>query len=136
MLLTRSPLVYPQRGLTARLACVKHAASVRPEPGSNSPQKTLTKTQHKLAQTNQKKAQHTVEFSKDIHTPSHAAAKRYAPGLYSTVHPPDPGGSEGARGAIQRTGLIGGPIGALSYLSGTRWRELSYAAPIREVKSG
>ena len=39
MLLTRSPLVYPQRGLTVRLACVKHTASVRPEPGSNSPSK-------------------------------------------------------------------------------------------------
>src|SRR3954462_5222742 len=37
VLLTRSPLVYSRRGLTARLACVKHAASVRPEPGSNSP---------------------------------------------------------------------------------------------------
>src|SRR4051812_20763436 len=42
VLLTRSPLVYPRRGLTARLACVKHAASVRPEPGSNSPLKSLT----------------------------------------------------------------------------------------------
>src|SRR5512145_811615 len=41
VLLTRSPLVYPRRGLTARLACVKHAASVRPEPGSNSPLKNL-----------------------------------------------------------------------------------------------
>src|SRR3546814_2190954 len=39
VLLTRSPLVYPRKGLTARLACVKHAASVRPEPGSNSPLK-------------------------------------------------------------------------------------------------
>src|SRR5699024_10767800 len=39
VLLTRSPLVYPRRGLTVRLACVKHAASVRPEPGSNSPLK-------------------------------------------------------------------------------------------------
>ena len=28
-------------GLTVRLACVKHAASVRPEPGSNSPQKLI-----------------------------------------------------------------------------------------------
>ena len=37
VILTRSPLEYPQRGLSARLACVKHAASVRPEPGSNSP---------------------------------------------------------------------------------------------------
>src|SRR5690606_39334730 len=35
VLLTRSPLEYPRRGLSARLACVKHAASVRPEPGSN-----------------------------------------------------------------------------------------------------
>src|SRR5215204_7682778 len=43
VLLTRSPLVYPRRGLTARLACVKHAASVRPEPGSNSPLKNINK---------------------------------------------------------------------------------------------
>ena len=41
MLLTRSPLEYPQVGLSARLACVKHAASVRPEPGSNSPTKLV-----------------------------------------------------------------------------------------------
>src|SRR5690606_4181184 len=44
VLLTRSPLVYPRRGLTARLACVKHAASVRPEPGSNSPSRSNTPT--------------------------------------------------------------------------------------------
>ena len=40
VLLTRSPLGLPPPcgGLDpARLACVKHAASVRPEPGSNSP---------------------------------------------------------------------------------------------------
>jgi hypothetical protein len=37
VLLTRSPLEYPRKGLSARLACVKHAASVHPEPGSNSP---------------------------------------------------------------------------------------------------
>ena len=36
MLLTRSPLIPPQAEFTVRLACVKHAASVRPEPGSNS----------------------------------------------------------------------------------------------------
>lgn len=41
VLLTRSPLVYSRRSLTARLACVKHAASVRPEPGSNSPLNSL-----------------------------------------------------------------------------------------------
>ena len=35
-LLTRAPLS-PPKGLPVRLACVKHAASVRSEPGSNSP---------------------------------------------------------------------------------------------------
>ena len=43
VLLTRSPLIHtPQKGrrFTVRLACVKHAASVRPAPGSNSPNKT------------------------------------------------------------------------------------------------
>ena len=49
VLLTRSPLVYPRKGLTVRLACVKHAASVRPEPGSNSPTKKCQKKQPKKA---------------------------------------------------------------------------------------
>ena len=42
VLLTRSPLIQNQQAgpFTVRLACVKHAASVRPEPGSNSPNKT------------------------------------------------------------------------------------------------
>ena len=39
VLLTRSPLEHPRKGLSVRLACVKHAASVRPEPESNSPNK-------------------------------------------------------------------------------------------------
>ncbi|MEY4165960.1 MAG: hypothetical protein RL419_1802, partial [Actinomycetota bacterium] len=41
--LTRSPLglpLYCYRLDPVRLACVKHAASVRPEPGSNSPSRT------------------------------------------------------------------------------------------------
>ena len=43
MLLTRPPLVpltslrRDQLASRARLACIRHAASVRPEPGSNSP---------------------------------------------------------------------------------------------------
>lgn len=39
VLLTRSPLIRQEQApvITVRLACVKHAASVRPEPGSNSP---------------------------------------------------------------------------------------------------
>ena len=35
-LLTRPPLIRPRRGFTVRLECVMHAASVHPEPGSNS----------------------------------------------------------------------------------------------------
>ena len=42
MLLTRPPL--SSRRKTVRLACVKHAASVCPEPGSNSPNKAETIT--------------------------------------------------------------------------------------------
>ena len=41
-LLTRSPLSHPRRNDPVRLACVRHAASVRPEPGSNS-QKIVSK---------------------------------------------------------------------------------------------
>ena len=37
LVLTRSPLYSPLRVLIARLACMKPAASVRSEPGSNSP---------------------------------------------------------------------------------------------------
>ena len=37
-LLTRLPLgIFSEKNSLVRLACVKHAASVRPEPGSNSP---------------------------------------------------------------------------------------------------
>src|SRR5690606_14533753 len=40
VLLTRPPLgSAPEGTVLARLACVRHAASVRPEPGSNSPKK-------------------------------------------------------------------------------------------------
>ena len=43
MLLSRSPLYTHLKGaLTVRLACVRRAASVHPEPGSNSPFKNLT----------------------------------------------------------------------------------------------
>src|ERR1700754_2448150 len=76
VLLTRSPLVYPRRGLTARLACVKHAASVRPEPGSNSPTKSGSSKDRDEARSQQTgikpihdKARHTVEFSRDTRTP-------------------------------------------------------------------
>ena len=44
-LLTRSPLGDPctSTRVLVRLACIRHAASVHPEPGSNSPQKVHTR---------------------------------------------------------------------------------------------
>ena len=46
-LLTRSPLSPPNKSPVdpVRLACVKHAASVRPEPESNPPQKNHEESQ-------------------------------------------------------------------------------------------
>src|SRR5919108_3777762 len=42
VLLTRAPLYSPScPGFRVRLACVRHAASVRSEPGSNSPRKPV-----------------------------------------------------------------------------------------------
>src|SRR4030095_330283 len=75
VLLTRSPLEHPRRGLSARLACVKHAASVRPEPGSNSPTKTTKEPSHgKQTKTKQQTwhwhHKHPVEFSRNKHAPS------------------------------------------------------------------
>jgi hypothetical protein len=87
VLLTRSPLESLRRALSVRLACVKHAASVRPEPESNSPNKNqkgsseqsdLTKTPKTGIQKNHtpkrekemrqkqqqtKTTKHTIEFS-------------------------------------------------------------------------
>src|SRR5690606_21404313 len=70
VLLTRSPLVYPRRGLTARLACVKHAASVRPEPGSNSPSqaKTTTPTTHPTNSVHNRGRQTLQELNPAPHT--------------------------------------------------------------------
>src|SRR4029077_12154032 len=48
VLLTRSPLGLLRcchRMDLVRLACVKHAASVRPEPGSNSPSRSKGRTE-------------------------------------------------------------------------------------------
>ena len=64
VLLTRSPLIHTHqkgRRFTVRLACVKHAASVRPEPGSNSPNKT-----NKQAPTNHKHSQPEPKVSTTV----------------------------------------------------------------------
>ena len=79
VLLTRSPLTktqYKYQARSVRLACVKHAASVRPEPGSNSPSKnrkkaiTLTNQPQKGRQSinHSKKPPTTVDGNEDTQT--------------------------------------------------------------------
>jgi hypothetical protein len=83
VLLTRSPLEYPRRSLSARLACVKHAASVRPEPGSNSPLKNNTHNH------NPKKA---AIHGKKEPTPGKKQTSSYSPESlpYQRNHPSTP----------------------------------------------
>ena len=92
MLLTRSPLSFHFHSRKnfhknhVRLACVKHAASVRPEPGSNSPNKNKnvkaqknqptknsqpaipTKNTQKQKTGINKTNKHTIEFTNNTHT--------------------------------------------------------------------
>ena len=78
VLLTRSPLEYPRKGLSVRLACVKHAASVRPEPGSNSPNKnphTKPAQAESTIRENLTKARHQKLASKN-HVPTRGAETR------------------------------------------------------------
>src|SRR5687767_4507382 len=100
VLLTRSPLVYPRRGLTVRLACVKHAASVRPEPGSNSPLKSMQSTllrestwlsQHVRSLTKRPNAGSIVNQSKEselgarLSEPEHGVFVHYLALTFSTL---------------------------------------------------
>src|SRR5271165_5903758 len=109
VLLTRSPLESPQRALSVRLACVKHAASVRPEPGSNSPNKTQSEKpdqntphpQHGDARSAAKKqktktTKHTIEFSNNT------------PGLRATlpVYSTAQGASIASRGHLRPRGRV------------------------------
>jgi hypothetical protein len=96
------------KGLSARLACVKHAASVRPEPGSNSPTKTCRKiipATKKLAAKGKPRPtikrrpakdqtnwhwliKHPVEFSKNNHTPkTNRLTRRPALGALVQLYP-------------------------------------------------
>ena len=72
VLLTRSPLEHPHQGggLSVRLACVKHAASVRPEPGSNSPKKQTKNYRQKTKKST--KQQQTPTTTIDAHVRVHA----------------------------------------------------------------
>ncbi len=69
VLLTRSPLEHPRKGLSVRLACVKHAASVRPEPESNSPNKNPNKGQNSNQKQSDQSNQTPKTGIKKHHTP-------------------------------------------------------------------
>jgi hypothetical protein len=75
VLLTRSPLEYPRKGLSVRLACVKHAASVRPEPGSNSPNKNQP-TPKRRQNSNQNKSDLTKRHQK-LASKNHTPTREY-----------------------------------------------------------
>ena len=80
MLLTRSPLSPRMQAPLdpVRLACVKHAASVHPEPGSNSPTKTKnkpTKKQQAKKRSNQKSQTKMVQARKQSSKNKHQQSK-------------------------------------------------------------
>ena len=81
VLLTRSPLEYPRKGLSVRLACVKHAASVRPEPGSNSPNKNPPPTGRAAIRIrtiqSSKKTPNKLASKKQHHTPTNGKNRRH-----------------------------------------------------------
>ena len=80
---------------SVRLACVKHAASVRPEPGSNSPNKNKNVKAQKNQPTKQtsrsaiptkntqkqktgiKTNKHTIEFTNNTHTTKNTQQARF-----------------------------------------------------------
>ena len=87
----RRSSTHPKAGISARLACVKHAASVRPEPGSNSPTKpsptkspathdgiTRAEPNIKLAQHHQSPKNKLDTLLSSQKTPAHQPRRGYA----------------------------------------------------------
>ena len=76
MLLTRSPLSTGRSQLLVRLACIRHAASVYPEPGSNSP--TIIKaspTSWRTTRRNEARCRETAHPSITAHHGRRACAR-------------------------------------------------------------
>ena len=97
MLLTRSPLIQPNKSqvFSVRLACVKHAASVRPEPGSNSPNKNKnvkaqknqpTKQTRPASNPNQKHSKTKNRHKKQTNTLSSSQTTPTQSSAHSTSH--------------------------------------------------
>ena len=116
VLLTRSPLEHPRKGLSVRLACVKHAASVRPEPGSNSPNKNHSEKPDKHHKPDKK----TTPNHGDGQMRQKTNNKQKPPNTLlssQTTHPPRPPNKPTALGRVLvvRTGKestgVGLPLG-------------------------
>ena len=113
VLLTRSPLDYPpESGRLARLACVKHATSVRPEPGSNSPtrkekpSKKTSPTPQPMHQHPKKTPAHPSNAEPNKHTPKNRAHKhshRHAVEFSKNTPTPAPSTQPGHQKGINQT---------------------------------
>ena len=93
VLLRRSPRWAPRRTPAARLACLRHAASVRPEPGSNSPSENAspacagsfsesTWARKAFLPARFSRFNHRLPPLQQAHTPTRLSAKRRRVGLY------------------------------------------------------
>ena len=97
------------KGLSARLACVKHAASVRPEPGSNSPTKIKWKIDPAIKEIAREinhlwhwLIKHPVEFSRNKHPPAARLHQEdFASGATPLLYPTGFTSSTGSRHLIQ-----------------------------------
>src|SRR5439155_4838357 len=91
-LLTRSPLAaraqLPESRAAARLACVKHAASVQSEPGSNSSVRSLQVTHFdsSLPILLDEDQQHTAEMTMFAHATSTALASCEHQNIWNSRH--------------------------------------------------
>ena len=91
VLLTRSPLTPPpkKKGTRpVRLACVKHAASVRPEPGSNSPKKPKNKPHTNPNNQKSHQDQHAAHPNKPRKPIQTQQSKTHPTPLSQPQHPP------------------------------------------------
>ena len=108
VLLTRSPLEHPHHkndaGLSVRLACVKHAASVRPEPGSNSPKKQTKKQNRQKTKkpTKQQQTTNTTHAHVRIHVQTKFASSNDTLSSSQTTPPPTTQTQNKAQGRKQR----------------------------------
>jgi hypothetical protein len=86
VLLTRSPVSTPRRVLLPRLACVRRAASVRPEPGSNSPLEICKRWTRRSADCRSVDGERTMNNDQRRSLPDHGCLIQFkTAGVDSTV---------------------------------------------------